>query len=520
VNYLLICSCLAALVLFAIVRPRWRHIGPSLLDSFVIGLCLFGLGSVFVWIEGLPDSETVMRIGTSAALSGILGASLWGYLFAPRVARLSFFAEAGQFRADPNDHLTISAGLAISTLISLILLAAVFSHPHIRSLLLDALRGAETLNDARLIISSGTEGYFAPGYVKQFRDVIVPMLCVAAILCDGTYRHRGLLYAAIVVALATTFVSGQRLVIVQYILCLGTAFLIDRFSSRSRFAPLLAVVALMLVMVGAVSLMSKMLGRLDVALSPMVKEQKLLLRESLAAEQEKQEAALSKLKAAEDRLKEQSRSQSQEGTVRSELQRIAAEATALEQEILKVKERSTAPEPSGTLLSARLPVPIASAIALAHRAVIAVPRENTITYLIWSGGAHVPGGGWLADLAAIRPGTQKQLSTELSGGVGESPLGLATDVYYSWGWLGVMIVPALFALFFLWFDVVLTATSSPLTSAAKIFMFFTVPIMYSPFMFILYGGVVAVGILCYVRLLRNGAFSFIGLRPQIRQPRP
>jgi len=183
-------------------------------------------------------------------LSGILGASLWGFVFAPGSPD-KFFADAKRLVADPVEHFVISAGFVVSSLVSVILLIAVFSHEHVRSLLLGALlHSSGTLNEARIIVSSGAEGYFAPGYVKQFRDIIVPILCVAAILCDGTYRRRGLLFAALLVALAATLVSGQRLVIIQYILCLGAAFVIDRLSLRPKFASITAIVLLMLILFG------------------------------------------------------------------------------------------------------------------------------------------------------------------------------------------------------------------------------------------------------------------------------
>jgi hypothetical protein len=182
---------------------------------------------------------------------------------------------------------------------------------------------------------------------------------------------------------------------------------------------------------------------------------------------------------------------------------------------------------SGTLISSGVPVPIAAALALVHRAVIAVPRENTISYSFWSKHEHALGSGWITDLGGIRPGTQSQLSNQLSrvnygrgGEVGNSPLGLATDVFYNWGWIGVMIIPALYALAFLSLDIAFIETNSPLTFAAKIFMFFAIPLMYSPFMFMLYGGFVAVGILCFVRLLQKGAFSFLGVPAQVRQSPP
>ena len=523
-DYFLISCCLPALALFALMRPRWRKIGPSLLDSFVIGLSLFAVGSILVWLEGLAHSETVMRIGVSAALSGILGASLWGYLLAPRMVRLDFFADTGRLCADSNDHFVISTGLAVSTLASLTLLVVVASHPHIRSLLFDAVvHGSGTLNQARIIISSGSEGYFAPGYVKQFRDIIVPILCVAAILCDGTYRHRGLIYVALVVALATTFISGQRLVIIQYILCLGTSVLIDRLSRRPRLASLTVVIALLLLMAGTIGFMTKMLGRLDVELSPVVEQQKLQARENFVVAERERDEALRRAKVAADRINAAVSSGLQNEQSRTELEEASAEVAAAQEKVAEL-QKDEVPNGAGALLSSGIPVPILAAVAIAHRAVVAVPRENTISYPFWSRQVHAFGSGWLIDLAGILPGTQKQLSNELSAinsgtrnTMGNSPLGLATDIFYNWGWLGVMIVPPLYALGFLWLDIALTASRSALTSAAKIFMFFAIPLMYSPFMFVLYGGFVAVGVLCYAHLRRNGALSFLGIRPQTRQ---
>lgn len=436
-NQVLIFSCAAALVLFAFVRPHWRQIGPSLLDSFVTGLLLFAVGSVVVWFEGAAHSEAIMRIGVSAALSGLLGASLWGWVFRRRTAELHFFTDARGFTADPADRFVISAGFVVSSLASSILLIAVFRHEHIRSLLLGALlHGTGTFNEARMIVSSGSEGYFAPGYVKQFRDIIVPILCAAAILCRGTYRPLSLLFAALLIAIAATFISGQRLVIIQYVLCLGTTVLITMFLMRQHIKSLFIGAGLLLVLLAGVGVMTKLLGRMEL------------------------------------------------------------------------------PPSASTTEAANLPNAIRLPLLLAERAVVVVPRENALTYPVWAEKRHAPGAGWFKDLAGIRPGTQAQTSSELSGAVGDSPLGLATDVFYSWSWIGVLIVPPLFALAFLWLDIALVTSRSALTSAAKIFLFFAIPTMYSPYMFILYGGVVAIGILCYVRLRQRDAFSFIGIRPR------
>lgn len=520
-DYLLISSCLAAFVLFACVRPRWRQMGPSLLDSFVIGLLLFATGSFFVWIEGPNNSETVMRIGLTTALSGLLGASLWSIVFRTKFAPLNFFGDARLFDADPADRFVLSTGLLISTLVSVILLIAIFSHEHIRSLLLGAFQNPKNLADVRVLLSSGLEGYFAPGYVKQFRDIIVPILCSAAILYGGTYRRRELLFVALLVALAAIFISGQRLVIIQYILCLGAAVLIHHFFARQNFASFLTSLTLLLVLFGAVGGMTKLLGRLDAPLSPLSDQQKQKLQEFIAGQTARRETVLQRISTAKEKAKaaEASGSQAQLNSAKKELDDADAEAAALEQAIARAEQGQLPASATGFLESPDMPGFVRAPLALVHRALIAVPRENTLSYPLWAGRPHATGSGWLTDLAGIRPGTQGQLSNDLSGqtnNTGNSPLGLASDVFYNWGWLGVMIVPALFGLAFLWLDIALVASRSALTSGAKIFMFFSIPTMYSPFMFILYGGFVTIGILCYVRLRQKGAFSFVGIRPQAR----
>jgi hypothetical protein len=530
-DYLLIGSYLAALGVYLWARPAWRQIGPALLDSFVLGLLLFASGSVAVWFEGLADSGAVMRIGVAAGLSGTLGSTLWICLFRSRISGFDFFQTADRLHADPGDTFAITLGLTFSTLISLAFLIAVFSHEHIGMLLREAVvDGKGTLNEARIIISAGTEGYFAPGYVKQFRDVIVPILCVAAVLCHGTYPYRWLFYGALTVALASVFISGQRLVIVQFILCFGCVFAMDFFSSRrQRFIPLKIAVPMLIAMIVLVGAMTEMLGRLDMALSPKVQtaeNEKAALRESKAVElASKLEANSSRLRIAEERLGASASAipQAENGAtepkpVQKEIRNLEIEQEELQRALTKIRETDEPPDRvSHTLVSSGVPRPVAAVIALAHRAIIAVPRENEITYSLWAGQSPAMGAGWTTDLSGLRPGTQSQLSNRLSaagygGPLGDSPLGLAADIYYNWGWPGLAVVPLLYAFGFLWLDIFLVRRNSPLLYAAKLFMFFSIPLMYSPFMFLLYGGAVVVAMACYVALLRRGAFAFVGLR--------
>ena len=190
------------------------------------------------------------------------------------------------------------------------------------------------------------------------------------------------------------------------------------------------------------------------------------------------------------------------------VQELKAERDVVERTLSKLAEANQpGKEVSQTLASSGIPRPIAAAIALVHRAIIAVPRENTTTYSFWASRSPASGVGWITDLSGLRPGTQRQLSNELSevirgGPLGNSPLGLATDLYYNWGWPGVASFPLLGALLFLLIDIVAVGSNSPLLFAAKIFLFFSIPIMYSPFMFILYGGAVVIALTGYVWVLK------------------
>ena len=404
-NYLLIGCYVAALGIYLVVRPAWRNVGPSLLDSFILGLSLFAAGSVAVWSEGLLNSKSVMRIGIAAALSGTIGASLWSWIFRARFAGFKFFEAAMRLRASNIDRFTITAGLAISSLVSLLFMVAVFSHEHARSLLLGAvLNGAGTLNEARLIVSSGAEGYFAPGYVKQFRDVLIPILCAAAVLCHGTYRNRALFYFALTAALASVFVSGQRLVVLQFVFCLGCVFLMDFFSSqRFRFVSLKIAVPVLVAMIALVWVMTEMLGRLDMALSPTVQaeQDKAILREKEL--RDRLAANISQMTIEQDKLSAPAPEEyeaNQKAIHQKSVQELKAERDVVERTLSKLAEANQpGKEVSQTLASSGIPRPIAAAIALVHRAIIAVPRENTTTYSFWASRSPASGVGWITDLS-------------------------------------------------------------------------------------------------------------------------
>jgi hypothetical protein len=68
-----------------------------------------------------------------------------------------------------------------------------------------------------------------------------------------------------------------------------------------------------------------------------------------------------------------------------------------------------------------------------------------------------------------------------------------------WGWMGLFVVPPLFALFFGFLDLVLLTERSALFFAMKIYLFFAIPGCVSPYTFLLYGGSVCIPLILYIK---------------------
>lgn len=435
-------------------RPRWRTIGPSLLDSYLFGIGLFVVGSILEhFLQPSPYATEVLEISLVAGVAGSLAGCFAGVLIQSSVASMNFIQGVKSLRGQPGDHFSITMGLVLCLLVNVWFLTQALSDEHLRSLLFGAIfNGEESFTQARLIMSAGTEHYFAPGYVKQFRDIGIPILCSAALLCHGTYQNKILFYSTIIVTIVAMFISGQRSILVIFALCLGGAFILDwGVLQQHRLMPVKVAVLVLAVLGLLVILMTQMLGRLNAPLLPS--------HHPSTHVAEPQKAFKS------NRLK-------------------AVQKDVQKEEVLR------------------------AFAAIALRAVVAPPQENTASYHIWGHAAPVYGRGWLTDLASILPGTQRGLSNELAsepGGVaslGNSPLGLPADLFYNWGWFGVLFFAPLFSILFLLLDICLVRTNSPLLIASKLLMFFSIPMMYSPFLFLLYGGAVTIALVVYVRFLQ------------------
>lgn len=161
-------------------------------------------------------------------------------------------------------------------------------------------------------------------------------------------------------------------------------------------------------------------------------------------------------------------------------------------------------EPGSSSLGAAL----WSILALLERGFTTLPREAEVTFAFWSGIGPTWGLSWLADLEILLPGRNSSFSNQLhalTGGSdeGNAVLFFALDAWMAFGWGGIVFASFLFVMIFHLIDTILWRMRSPRNDAARIVMFLNIPLMYSPFLFLLYGGIVVLLIVIWTVLTRG-----------------
>lgn len=147
-----------------------------------------------------------------------------------------------------------------------------------------------------------------------------------------------------------------------------------------------------------------------------------------------------------------------------------------------------------------------------------VPHEAEKTFAFWSKVGPTWGQSWLSDLAILLPGAAtSSLSSQLheAGGgsaQGNAPLFFAIDSWLAFGWFGIPIACLLFLIMLHMIDTTLWTYRSPGNDSARIVLYLNVPLMYSPFLFLLYGGLIVLPIVAWT-LVTRGELR-LGVRPK------
>jgi len=426
---LLIGSVLVLIWCYLSIKPAMRQVGPFLPDSYLFGIGLYTVGAILVFLTHPgPDSIEIAAISLVAMTSALLGAVLFVFMCGSFYKPVDFHRQFSGTDSGQIEQFSIKAMLLLSGIVCIAFVYAVFSNSIIGALLsIASLAGDSTLLDARKAITAGSAGYLAPGYVKQFRDIIIPIAIMATMVITPGFRRSPVVWFGFGTAIIAMLVSGQRLVFVIFFVALLLAsYYTSQFAGRRRRVdagrrrvPWLAIVLLLV----AYGLLTVLLGRVNPDLSPF----------GLIAE---------------------------------------------------------------------------ISVNLFDRILLAAPQENLLTFEVWQNIGPTYGESWLADLGGILPGVRESLSNILhsaTGGSihGNSPLGLPADVWLAWGWAGLILIPFLYAFAIGLLDMLLLANRSAIFFAVKIYLFVILPICYSPYLFILYGGAVALILITFSEILRS-----------------
>lgn len=196
---------LAIYVFIYHLSPRW-----TLIDSFVFGIFLYQAGACFLaWDVGIDDASWIILASSTLCflVSCIMGGSLRGSI-ARRIPALQ--EASGQPMIHLESQLATLSAFLLATVNAVIFFMVVY---RFLDLLVEMKPGF--LLEIRKQIASGERGFFAPGAIKQLRDIISP-----AVICFlFIFLHKGKSFsvAAFVLlfsVLSATLIGGQRLPVV------------------------------------------------------------------------------------------------------------------------------------------------------------------------------------------------------------------------------------------------------------------------------------------------------------------
>lgn len=394
INLLLLSSFILVSIYFH-KRFTLKNKSFFLLDSFVIGILFYAIGSTYLYFDTpLFRFNKIVLLALITLISGLLGALAYVFINPNKRQKSTLIT------SDKSNGV-IDIMLFFCVLICLIFIISVFSNQSVAKEIASTLSGVSNYTAARKSITSGSNGYFAPGYIKQFRDILGP-ICLVSLILLKKKKKKILLIISSLIIIFSMLLSGQRSVIITLLILYFFTFL---YPQRNKFK--LKNIYFISLCLFIFYYLSLFIGRVDSSIS--------------------------------------------------------------------INERI-----------------INTVFTFFERLVLVVPYENSVYFPFWWE-SSTGGASWLSEIERILPGSDNGFSNTLhslnKGSLqGNSVLGLPIDLYYAFGFLGVTFTPFLYSLLIGWLDASLRKINHSFFQVSRVYLFIALPLIYSPYGFLLYGG--------------------------------
>lgn len=226
------------LLLYLASRPRRARVSLYLPDFYLGAIFIYFIGAFSAeFFDGIADAQSLEEMALVALGSGLLGAIFAAILFARDYPENYFLHNLVNENSGPVERIAIRLGLIVSVAVSILFVVMTFLNSATAGFLSVGAVFNElgTMSGLRKTITTGSQGYFAPGYIKQFRDIMAPIFLVALSIIaanpNARPQSRLFVFGSIGIVLFAIMIAGLRS---EILILLGALFLGNVFANRIK----------------------------------------------------------------------------------------------------------------------------------------------------------------------------------------------------------------------------------------------------------------------------------------------
>lgn len=211
---------LLLVITYVYLRFKVRPKGWFLPDAYIVGIGMYTIGATTVtYGHDVVAGKDVVLMAYTTLSSALIGCIAFIVLFGSSYKNISLDLRFKDLECGRIEKFGIFIGLLSCVLVCFLYMYTISRNEVVINLF---SFGSDTsgggLLAARKAMTAGTDGYFAPGFVKQFRDTLGPIFLIALMLIDTNRptaaKHRRLFYGVLSIITVSMILSGIRSILV------------------------------------------------------------------------------------------------------------------------------------------------------------------------------------------------------------------------------------------------------------------------------------------------------------------